>query len=69
MARVVHFEIPADNPERALDFYGKLFGWQFQKYPGPQDYWLVTTGPGNQPAGSILACGSVWCIPVHKTLP
>ena len=27
MARVVHFEITADDPERAADFYGKVFGW------------------------------------------
>ena len=26
MARVVHFEITADDPERAADFYGKVFG-------------------------------------------
>lgn len=56
MARVVHFEIPVDNPDRALDFYGKLFGWQFQKFPGPQDYWVVTTGPAEQPGinGGIM---------------
>jgi uncharacterized protein len=48
MFRVVHFEIPTDNPERALDFYGKMFGWKFQKYPGPQDYWLAITGSDGQ---------------------
>jgi uncharacterized protein len=47
MNRIVHFELPADNPERAVEFYKKSFGWQIQKWPGPQDYWLVTTGdPG-----------------------
>src|SRR5580693_6999300 len=44
MNRIVHFELPADNPERAVEFYKKAFGWQIQKWPGPQDYWLVTTG-------------------------
>ena len=28
MPRVVHFEISADNPERAIDFYTKTFGWK-----------------------------------------
>ena len=28
----------------AIEFYKKAFGWQIQKWPGPQDYWLVTTG-------------------------
>jgi predicted enzyme related to lactoylglutathione lyase len=56
MSRVIHFELPADNPERAVEFYKKVFGWQIQKWPGPQDYWLVTTGPEGQPGinGGIL---------------
>jgi predicted enzyme related to lactoylglutathione lyase len=44
MPRVIHFEIPADNPDRAVQFYTKIFGWTFQKWDGPQDYWLVSTG-------------------------
>jgi len=32
--KVVHFEIPADNVERAKLFYEKAFGWQISKYPG-----------------------------------
>ena len=56
MSRVVHFELPADNPERAVDFYKKVFGWQFQKWEGPTDYWLVSTGPDAQPGinGGLL---------------
>jgi hypothetical protein len=56
MNRVVHFELPADNPERAVEFYKKAFGWQIQKWPGPQDYWLVTTGADGDPGinGGIL---------------
>ena len=46
MPRVLHFEIPADNPQRAADFYKKVFGWKFDKWPGPTDYWLITTGKG-----------------------
>jgi predicted enzyme related to lactoylglutathione lyase len=44
MSRVVHFEIHAENPERALAFYQGVFGWQFQKWAGPMDYWLIVTG-------------------------
>ena len=44
MPRVVHFEFAADNPERAVQFYGDVFGWQFTKWDGPEDYWLITTG-------------------------
>jgi hypothetical protein len=34
MARVVHFEIPADKPERAVAFYQKVFDWKIEKFPG-----------------------------------
>jgi predicted enzyme related to lactoylglutathione lyase len=49
MARVVHFEIPADDPERAIKFYEKVFGWKIEKWEGPIEYWLVMTGPEDQP--------------------
>ena len=49
MPRVVHFEIHAADPNRAVNFYQTLFGWTFQKWEGPMDYWLVTTGPNDQP--------------------
>ena len=49
MPRVVHFEIHAADPDRAVNFYKTLFGWEFQKWEGPMDYWLITTGPNEQP--------------------
>ncbi len=42
---VVHFEIPADDPERAGKFYRELFGWEIKHMGGPMDYWLVETVP------------------------
>jgi predicted enzyme related to lactoylglutathione lyase len=43
--RVVHFEIPANQPEPLTKFYGELFGWKFQKVPMPgPEYWLTDTG-------------------------
>ena len=44
MGRPVHFEIHAEQPERAAAFYGTLFGWSFQKWDGPMPYWLISTG-------------------------
>jgi hypothetical protein len=49
VGRVVHFEIHADNPERAAEFYGNLFGWKLTRWDGPVDYWLVVTGPDGTP--------------------
>jgi predicted enzyme related to lactoylglutathione lyase len=43
--RIVHFEIPANQPEALTKFYNGLFGWKFQKaqIPGPE-YWMCETG-------------------------
>jgi predicted enzyme related to lactoylglutathione lyase len=49
MPRVIHFEIHAENPERAIRFYRNVLGWEFQPWGGPQEYWLITTGPSDQP--------------------
>lgn len=56
MARVVHFEIHAENPERAAAFYSKVFDWQIVKWDGPTEYWLITTGPDSEPGinGAIV---------------
>jgi predicted enzyme related to lactoylglutathione lyase len=47
MPRVVHFELSADQPERAAKFYTQVFGWKIKKWDGPQEYWLITTGEEN----------------------
>ena len=44
MPRVSHFEIQAENPERAIEFYTKVFGWNIQRWSGAE-YWLIMTGP------------------------
>ncbi|MEN9558456.1 MAG: hypothetical protein RL141_825 [Candidatus Parcubacteria bacterium] len=44
MDHVVHFEIPADNEDRAQAFYEKTFGWSIFKSPIPNwDYRLANT--------------------------
>jgi hypothetical protein len=45
--RVVHFEIHAEDPSRAIDFYSKIFGWKFEKW-GSLEYWVITTGPDTE---------------------
>ncbi|MBZ5728538.1 MAG: VOC family protein [Acidobacteriia bacterium] len=56
MPRPVHFEIPAENPQRAIDFYSTVFGWKFTKWAGPVDYWLISTGDPKEPGidGGLL---------------
>jgi uncharacterized protein len=48
MRKVVHFEIPTDDVERAKRFYGSVFGWQLQDMP-EMDYTIAhTTGTDPQ---------------------
>jgi hypothetical protein len=56
MNRVIHFEFGAVNPERAAGFYKNVFGWQATKWGGPEEYWLITTGPDQEPGinGGIM---------------
>ena len=56
MARVVHFEIPSDDPPRAVAFYRDLFGWRIEDANGGTPYWLITTGEAAEPGinGAIL---------------
>ena len=47
--RPIHFEIQADNVERAKTFYEKALGWELEKsdMPGVEmAYWMVMTGKG-----------------------
>lgn len=55
MNRVIHFEIQAENPERAVKFYTDVFGWKMEEWVIPDiqmedenRYWLVTTGPDTE---------------------
>ena len=69
MPRVIHFELTADDPERATQFYSKVFGWQIQKWEGPQDYWLITTGEVGTPGidGAMMRRGD-FSAPVVNTI-
>jgi len=49
MSRVIHFEIPAANPEKLSAFYQKVFGWKFDKWGGPTEYWMIVTGKDGEP--------------------
>ncbi|MBM4270621.1 MAG: VOC family protein [Deltaproteobacteria bacterium] len=48
MPRVVHFDLSADDPDRAIKFYQSVFGWKIEKWKGPTDYWLVSTGDADE---------------------
>src|SRR5258705_1814619 len=70
MSRVVHFEIPAENPERAAVFYKKTFGWKVEKWPGPMEYWMVNTGSDSAPGinGGVFSKRNHFDPPKRNTL-
>jgi uncharacterized protein len=45
--KVVHFEIPYDDAERARSFYAQAFGWTINAIPD-LDYTIVQTGPTDE---------------------
>jgi uncharacterized protein len=53
MSKIVHFEVPAQDTGRAKEFWGSLFGVQFQTYEGPVEYHMFQnddqTGGGIYP--------------------
>ena len=48
MNRVMHFEVQADDVERAKRFYEKTLGWKInqvmKKEKDGMDYWMIVTG-------------------------
>ena len=42
--QIVHIELPADDTEQGRQFWGSLFGWEFQSYPGPSEYHMTRIG-------------------------
>ena len=52
---VIHFEIPATDIQKAINFYTELFGWKIEKTPG-MEYYIVTTVPMDE-KGNLLRPG------------
>jgi len=49
MPRLVHFEFNVKNIDKTIEFYKNVFGWKIEKWDGPIDYWLITTGDDDKP--------------------
>lgn len=48
--KVMHFEIPFNDGDRARGFYEQVFGWQMMPVP-EMDYTMVRTGPTDPETG------------------
>jgi uncharacterized protein len=49
MNRFTHFELASNDLEKTAAFYRNVFGWKVEKWEGPVDYWLVTSGDNSTP--------------------
>lgn len=58
MNKVVHFELPMDNPERAMKFYQETFGWQLNPIP-EMDYTIVMTVPVDETTHMPKEAGAI----------
>jgi len=65
MAKIVHFEIPADDPQRAGAFYHDVLGWEISRFGG-EPYWLVRAGEDGEPGvnGAIVTRDDLHRMPV-----
>jgi predicted enzyme related to lactoylglutathione lyase len=54
MSMIIHFEIPADNLNRARSFYNKLFGWEIYEAPGRKNYLLITSDGQKRVSSSLI---------------
>lgn len=68
--KIIHFEVTAEDPDRAEEFYKKTFDWDIDESTDPSDYRLISTGQEeeglngglckrNDPEESILITVSV----------
>lgn len=55
MGRIIHFEIPAADPEVSISFYKNVFNWEVSRW-GDEEYWLLKTGEDDEPGinGAIM---------------
>ena len=58
----VHFEIPAQDTTRAREFYGNLFGWQFDSMEGPTEYHMTRLG---EDTGAAVFPGDTGAIRIY----
>jgi uncharacterized protein len=59
MNRFTHFELATNDLEKTAAFYRDVFGWKIEKWEGPIEYWLVTSGDEKTPGinGGLMQAG------------
>ena len=65
MSKVVHYEIPVEDPSRAQQFYSNVFGWAFENWDG-DGYWLTAGGDDEEQGigGALISRSELHRAPV-----
>lgn len=65
MSKIVHFEIPVADPQRATAFYHDALGWEITRF-GDEPYWLVRAGGDEEPGanGALVSRGDLHQSPI-----
>ena len=67
MPKVIHFEIPTSDLNKAADFYSKTFSWDIQSW-GNENYLLATTGDKSEPGINGAIYLKDWMTEVVNTI-
>ena len=65
--QIVHIEIPADDTAKGREFWGSLFGWQFQSFPGPSEYHMTRISDQQGAAITNMEPGKHGCAPTSMS--
>jgi len=65
MSKIVHFEIPVDDPDRASAFYHDVLGWEISGF-GKEPYWTCALVRTTSPARTEPSSVAVSCIRVRS---
>jgi predicted enzyme related to lactoylglutathione lyase len=64
---IVNIEIPADDTAQAREFWGSLFGWTFENYPGPSEYHMTRLSESRAPPSARRSRASVGRAPTSTS--
>lgn len=45
-----YFDLTVHDVGQARKFFEAVFGWQFERFPMPYEYYRIQAGPGADPA-------------------
>jgi len=45
----IYFDFTVSNVGEARDFFEKVFGWAFERFPMPYEYYRIQAGPAGEP--------------------